>query len=91
MRATAFALVLATASCGFQLRGTASLPFETIYVPGATGSDVPQALEDYGKAVVSWQGERIIEAIDGAVNEWDSPDGGRRPERVIKRIPCQTR
>jgi len=29
-------LVLLVASCGFQLRGSANLPFETLYVPGAT-------------------------------------------------------
>ena len=62
-----------------------------VYVPGASGSDVPQALEDYGKAVVGWQAGRIIDAIEGAVNEWDTPAGGRRPERAITRIPCQTR
>jgi LPS-assembly lipoprotein len=33
--ALAFALVLA--GCGFQLRGTAALPFDTLYIPGATG------------------------------------------------------
>ena len=31
------ALLLALAGCGFQLRGTANVPFETVYVPGATG------------------------------------------------------
>ena len=30
------AAVLALAGCGFQLRGTANVPFETVYVPGAT-------------------------------------------------------
>ena len=29
--------LLALAGCGFQLRGTASLPFGSVYVPGATG------------------------------------------------------
>ena len=29
--------VLLLAGCGFQLRGTADLPFGTVYVPGATG------------------------------------------------------
>jgi len=28
---------LLLSACGFQLRGTAALPFDTIYVPGATG------------------------------------------------------
>ena len=35
--ALAAAFVLLLAACGFHLRGTASLPFETLYVPGATG------------------------------------------------------
>jgi LPS-assembly lipoprotein len=34
--ALAFALALLLSSCGFQMRGTASLPFDTLYVPGAT-------------------------------------------------------
>ena len=36
MRVALAALVLALlAGCGFQLRGTAQLPFETLYIPGA--------------------------------------------------------
>jgi LPS-assembly lipoprotein len=30
-------LLLLLAGCGFRLRGTADVPFETVYVPGATG------------------------------------------------------
>ncbi len=30
-------LSVSLAGCGFQLRGVASLPFETVFVPGATG------------------------------------------------------
>jgi len=37
MRASAALLALLLAACGFQLRGVAGLPFETLYVPGATG------------------------------------------------------
>jgi len=33
----ALAAVLLIAACGFQLRGTADLPFVTLYLPGATG------------------------------------------------------
>jgi LPS-assembly lipoprotein len=37
MRAVAAGIVAALlAGCGFQLRGTASLPFETLYIPGVT-------------------------------------------------------
>jgi len=35
--ALAFLLVLVLAGCGFQLRGTAALPFDTLYMPGARG------------------------------------------------------
>ena len=31
------ALLLTLAACGFKLRGTADVPFETIYLPGANG------------------------------------------------------
>ena len=34
-RALLVALALAVASCGFHLRGTAELPFRSLYVPGA--------------------------------------------------------
>jgi len=36
MRAVVLAAALLLAGCGFQLRGTADLPFESIVVPGAT-------------------------------------------------------
>jgi LPS-assembly lipoprotein len=36
MRALALLALLLPAACGFQLRGAAKLPFETLYVPNAT-------------------------------------------------------
>jgi LPS-assembly lipoprotein len=33
----ALAAALLLAACGFQLRGAADMPFDTLYVPGATG------------------------------------------------------
>ncbi len=36
-RAAVLALALVLAGCGFKLRGTADVPFETLYLPGATG------------------------------------------------------
>jgi LPS-assembly lipoprotein len=35
--ALSFLFVLVLAGCGFQLRGTAALPFDTLYIPSATG------------------------------------------------------
>ncbi|MEX2240781.1 MAG: LPS assembly lipoprotein LptE [Burkholderiales bacterium] len=37
MHAGAALLALLLAACGFQLRGAADLPFDTLYLPGATG------------------------------------------------------
>jgi len=37
MRALALLASLALAACGFQLRGAANLPFDTLHVPGAGG------------------------------------------------------
>ena len=37
LRKIALTPFLLLAACGFQLRGTASVPFETVFVPGATG------------------------------------------------------
>ena len=37
MRALLVLFVLSLSACGFQLRGTAALPFETLYIPNTTG------------------------------------------------------
>jgi len=38
--AVAFAVAFLLAACGFQLRGTAALPFETLYMPATTTAGV---------------------------------------------------
>ena len=37
MRILLFVVCLSLAGCGFHLRGTANVPFETLYLPSATG------------------------------------------------------
>jgi LPS-assembly lipoprotein len=47
-RALLLALALVVASCGFRLRGTAELPFQTLYVPGTNagiGLDLKRNIE----------------------------------------------
>ena len=46
MRTTlAFLLTLLLTGCGFQLRGTAALPFDTLYMPPTTGAGVALELK----------------------------------------------
>ena len=37
MRALAFLALVLLAGCGFQLRGAAELPFDSVHVPGSGG------------------------------------------------------
>jgi len=53
---------LALAACGFQLRGTASLPFETLYVPGAAGG----IALDLKRSIQSGTGTRVVDDAAGA-------------------------
>ena len=62
-----------------------------VYAQGATDADIPEALERYGDAViVGWQGERVVDAINEKIHEWDKPDSSapRKPEWPVKRYKC---
>jgi len=61
MRAALAGLALALAGCGFHLRGTAQIPFETIYIPGAT----PLAVE-LRRNVTASSGTRLADAPKNA-------------------------
>ena len=58
-----------------------------VWAPGTERGDMPAALEDYAHAVVNWDADAIINAIDGADN-WTDPDGGRPSELAISRARC---
>jgi len=63
-----------------------------VFAQGATDADVPDALKRYGDSViVGWQGERVVDAINGELYDWDNPETGnpRDPEWVLTRIKCQ--
>ncbi len=62
-----------------------------VFAQGATDADIPEALQRCGDAaVVGWQGERVVDAINGNTRDWDKPDTGepRSPEWSIKRYSC---
>lgn len=59
-----------------------------VWDQGAAECDVPQNLDQYANVVVGWQAERIIDAIDGKIDNWETSTGATRPARDIARYNC---
>lgn len=60
-----------------------------VYVRGGTEADVPPSLEKYQTALVGWNSDRIMAAIDGGDNVFQNPDGSTRPTAInIMRSEC---
>jgi hypothetical protein len=55
---------------------------------GAKDCDLPASLERYGDAVVGWQADGIIDAINGDSDNWYTADGSEREARPIPRYSC---
>lgn len=55
---------------------------------GAKDCELPEALERYGDAVVGWNGESIIDAINGASDDAHTQDGQESGYRSIPRHSC---
>ena len=49
-----------------------------VFVRGGTEADIPPSLEKYGSAIVNWNTDSIMSAIDGA-NTVSNTDGNPRP------------
>jgi hypothetical protein len=59
-----------------------------VWAHGCNECEVPEALENLADAVVGWQGQSIIDAIEGRITGWQCPDGTSRTPRAIQRHPC---
>jgi len=59
-----------------------------VWARGENGCDLPEALSDFGDAVVGWHGNNIIDAINGVINGWEQPDGSPSMPRQIRRYSC---
>ena len=59
-----------------------------VWAHGESGCDLPDGLEQYGDALVGWQGNRIIDAIDGKLDGFYGADGEQRGPRDIPRHKC---
>ena len=61
-----------------------------IWAYGEKDCELPKPLEDYADAVVGWNGESIIDAINGKSDQWYKPDGSAQGYTPIKRHSCQS-
>jgi hypothetical protein len=62
-----------------------------VFAQGATDADIPDGLRNCGDAaVVGWRGDRVVDAINGNIRDWDDPQTGelRSPGWKINRYSC---
>jgi len=59
-----------------------------VYVNGANDCDVPEKFEEFGDALIGWTGDRIIDAIEGNIDNFEQPNGSPRPPKNIDRGDC---
>lgn len=58
-----------------------------VWAHGEAGCDLPTALEEYRDAMVGWNGDAIVDAINGK-NLNQMPDGSPCAVVPLKRHPC---
>lgn len=49
-----------------------------VFEHGGTKADIPVSFEKYGSALVAWNANSIVKAIDGLENMFQNPDGTSR-------------
>lgn len=52
-----------------------------VYLQGKMDTDVPDSFDKYGDALIGWNGDRIIDAIEGRLNNFENQDGTSRPSK----------
>lgn len=58
-----------------------------VWAYGSAGCELPESLDKYADAVVGWNKDRIIRALEGE-RLFDNPDGTARGPQPLKRHPC---
>jgi hypothetical protein len=62
-----------------------------VFAQGATDADIPEELQKCGDAaIVGWQGDRVVDAINGRIQDWEDPATGepRSREWTVSRYSC---
>lgn len=63
-------------------------PIVGVWAKGAQNSDIPEAFSDVGGAILSWDSEKLLDAIEGKYTSWSNPDGSQYSQRNISRYSC---
>lgn len=58
-----------------------------VWAPGTVPGDMPEPLKDYADAIVNWDADAIVEALNGKEN-WTDPDGARSPTPRPPSVDC---
>jgi hypothetical protein len=59
-----------------------------VWALDAKNSDLPNNFDNYGDIIVGWDENKIIDAIEGRIESWETPDGNECPSRSITRYSC---
>lgn len=49
-----------------------------VHMHNHADADIPEALKQYASAIVGWNSKRMIDAIDGKINTFETPGGGQQ-------------
>ena len=60
-----------------------------VWIPGSEGCQIPQGLQDYANAIVSWNDDSILGAIDGTINNVSDASGNPIAPQNIARHNCR--
>ena len=58
-----------------------------VWAPGSDGCDVPEPLERHADSIVSWDADKIVDALDGN-QRWEQSDGTPRSLQPVNRVGC---
>lgn len=62
-----------------------------VFAQGATDADIPEELAKHAAAIVGWQGDRVVDAINGKITGWDDPATGNprsSGDWTVQRYSC---
>jgi hypothetical protein len=59
-----------------------------VWISGSEGCPIPEGLQDYANAIVSWNESSILDAIDGKINNINDASGTPIAPQNISRHNC---